>query len=117
MFEASSFPFKKLGICLCAVAGMCLWTGDVFAQGEQEKVEIENTRNMERPNLEDHTSSPEAGNARISVLRQSSPVVKVTAAKKENMAAGEGKKGEQSQAPSTLSFNMFLYIVDKFKAD
>ncbi len=117
MFETSSFPFKKLGICLCAVAGMCLWTEDTFAQGEQEKVEIENIRNMDKPALEDHTSSQEAVSPRISATKQSQPVVKPTTVKKENMIGGEGKKPEASQAPSTLSFNMFLYIVDKFKAD
>jgi hypothetical protein len=57
MFETSSFPFKKLAISLCAVVGMCLWTEDAFAQSEQEKAEIENIRNMEKPALEDHTSS------------------------------------------------------------
>lgn len=117
MFETSSFPFKKLAISLCAVVGMCLWTEDAFAQSEQEKAEIENIRNMEKPALEDHTSSHEAGSPRISPSKQTQPVVKATVTKKENMTGGEGKKVEPSQAPSTLSFNMFLYIVDKFKAD
>ncbi len=115
MFKNSSFPFKK--ICFCAFVGICLFTGEAFAQGEQEKVEIETIRNMEKSALEDHTSSQEAGSPRISVSRQSPPVIKATVPKKENMAAGEGKKVEPTQAPSTLSFNMFLYIVDKFKAD
>lgn len=117
MFETSSFPFKKLGICLCAVVGMCLWTEDALAQGEQEKAEIETIRNMDKPGIEDHTSSQESVSPRISATKQTQPIVKATAVRKENMPGGEEKKAEPSQAPSTLSFNMFLYIVDKFKAD
>lgn len=117
MFETSSFPFKKLGICLCAVAGMCLWTEDAFAQGEQEKAEIENIRNSDKTSIEEHNSSLEAPSSRISASKQTPTVVKPTAVRKEIMTSGEGKKPESTQAPSTLSFNMFLYIVDKFKAD
>lgn len=117
MFETSSFPFKKLGISVCAVLGMCLWTENAFAQSEQEKVEIENIRNMDKPTLEDHNSSSEAVSPRISTSKQSQPPIKATAVRKENMTSGEGKKVEPSAAPSTLSFNIFLYIVDKFKAD
>lgn len=117
MFKTSLFPFKKLSIILCAVLGMCLWTEDVLAQGEQEKAEIENTRNMEKPTLEDHTSSQDALSPRISPSKQSQPFVKPPAVRKDNMAGGEGKKVESATAPSTLSFNIFLYIVDKFKAD
>ena len=117
MFETSSFPLKKLSICLCAVVGMCIWTEDASAQSEQEKAEIETNRNMDKPALEDHTSSQESIIPRISTSKQTQPIVKPAAVRKENLTGGEGKKAESSQAPSTLSFNMFLYIVDKFKAD
>ncbi|MDI1323901.1 MAG: hypothetical protein PSV36_14215 [Algoriphagus sp.] len=117
MFETSSFSFKKLGVCVCAVVGMCLWTEDALAQGEQEKAEIENIRNMDKPALEDQTSSQEAVSSKISASKQTQPVLKATVVRKENLTNGEGKKVDPSSAPSTLSFNMFLYIVDKFKAD
>lgn len=117
MFETPSFPFKKLGICICAVLGMCLWTEDALAQSEQEKVEVENIRNNDKPILDDHTSSQDAISPKISTSNQSQPIVKTTAVRKDIMTSGEGKKVEQTTAPSTLSFNIFLYIVDKFKAD
>lgn len=117
MFETISFPFKKLGISICAVLGMCLWTEVAFAQSEQEKIEIENIRNMDKPTLEDNSSSQDVVGPRISPSKQSQPIVKATAVRKDNMTGGEGKKVEPSAAPSTLSFNIFLYIVDKFKAD
>lgn len=117
MFETLSFPFKKLGICLCAVVGMCLWTEDALAQDEQEKAEIETIRNMDKPALEDQHSSHESVSPRITTSKQIQPIVKPMSVRKENLTGGEGKKAEPSQVPSTLSFNMFLYIVDKFKAD
>jgi hypothetical protein len=114
MFEKLSFPFKKLGICLIGVVGMCLWTQNAFAQ---EKVEIENNKVPEKIILEDHTSSQETGFQKPTVTKQNLPVTKVAAPqpKKEVVYIPEGKKPEQTS--STLSFNIFLYIVDKFKAD
>lgn len=117
MFENSSFPFKKLGISICAVLGMCLWTEDVLAQSEREKVEIENIRNVDKPVSEDHTSTLDGSIPKISASKQTQPVVSATPFRKEILTSGEGKKTEPSAAPSTLSFNIFLYIVDKFKAD
>ena len=67
--------------------------------------------------IEDQTSSQEAVSSKISVSKQTQPVLKATVVRKENLTNGEGKKVDPSSAPSTLSFNMFLYIVDKFKAD
>jgi hypothetical protein len=114
MFKKLSFPFKKLGICLIGVVGMCLWTQDAFAQ---EKVEIENNKVPEKIILEDHTSSQETGFQKNTVIKQTVPVNKVAVPqpKKEVVYIPEGKKPEQTS--STLSFNIFLYIVDKFKAD
>lgn len=117
MFESSSFPFKKLGICACAVLGMCFWTEDVLAQSEQEKGEIENVKNMDKSILTDHTSNFDSSSPKVSGSKQTPSNGSVPAVRKENLTSGEGKKTESTAAPSTLSFNIFLYIVDKFKAD
>jgi hypothetical protein len=116
MFEKLSFPFKKLSICLVGVVGMCLWGQDAFAQ-EHEKVEIEISKNAEKINLEDHTGSQESGFQKSTLSKPTQPVIKSVTppTKKEVVMAPEGKKPEQ--ASSTLSFNIFLYIVDKFRAD
>lgn len=117
MFETSSFPFKKLGISICAVLGMCFWTEDVLAQSEQEKVEIENPRNMDKSVSADHASNLENSTSKANQPKQIQSVASTPAVRKENLTSGEGKKTESTAAPSTLSFNIFLYIVDKFKAD
>lgn len=117
MFQTSSFPFKKLGIFVCAVLGMCFWTEDVLAQSEQEKGEIENARNIDKSISTDHTSTFDNSTPKFSATKQTPSNVNVSAVRKENLTSGEGKKTESTAAPSTLSFNIFLYIVDKFKAD
>ncbi len=117
MFETLSVPFKKLGIFICAVLGMCLWTGNVLAQSEQEKIEIESIGNMNKPVSPEHTSSLDSSSPKTSGSKQAQPVVNANPIRKEILISGEGKKSELPPAPSTLSFNIFLYIVDKFKAD
>ena len=117
MFEKLSFPFKKLSICLIGVVGMCLMAQDAFAQ-EHEKIEVEITKSSEKINLEDHTGSQESGFQKPTLPKQvQQPVIKPASPpqKKEAVIAQEGKKPEQGS--STLSFNIFLYIVDKFRAD
>ena len=117
MFETSSFPFKKLGICICTVLGMCFWTQNVLAQSEQEKGEIDNVKNMDKSILTDQTSNFDSSSPRVSAGKQTQSNGSGSAVRKESLTSGEGKKTESTAAPSTLSFNIFLYIVDKFKAD
>lgn len=117
MFKKLSFPFKKLSICLIGVVGICLFAHDTFAQ-EHEKIEIEISKSVEKINLEDHTGTQESGFQKSAISKQvQQPVIKATPpqVKKDAGIIPEGKKPEQGS--STLSFNIFLYIVDKFRAD
>lgn len=115
IFKILSFPIKKLGICLIGVVGICLWTQDVLAQ---EKLETEISKVPEKLILEDQTNSQENGITKIIPSKQPlTPINKLVLSqpKKEAVFVSEGKKPESTS--STLSFNIFLYIVDKFKSD
>ena len=79
------------------------------------KVETDILKPIEKPIIEGQPITNEA-NPLVTNLTKNTPASpKVTAIKKENGLIGEGKKPESS--PPTPNFNIFLYIVDKFKAD
>ncbi len=115
MFITPSSPLKKIGACAVAVLGMCLWSGESMAQSEQEKVELENPRVLDRPVVEDHTTSNEVVIPKVVTPKQTPLPINSTPIRREVAISPEGKKVEP--VPSTLSFNIFLYVVDKFKAD
>ncbi|WP_339698280.1 hypothetical protein [Algoriphagus aquimarinus] len=117
MIATSKVYFKKIIFFGISVLGMCIYAGDTMAQSEKDKSEMDNVKPIDKPLVENHLdilndgqsiSSPNASSVNGSTSKNS-PL------KKDNHLSGEGKKAEP--APSTLSFNIFLYIVDKFKAD
>lgn len=112
------FPFKKIGFLALTMIGLCLIAGESFAQSEQEKVDLENAKSSDRPILEDQIQNSENISTKIlapKVLTNSSNKVAV---KRDLPAGGVDKEIKKEESvPSTLSFNIFLYIVDKFKAD
>ena len=117
MFTKTGFSFRKLSIFSIAVLGLCFWAGNSMAQSEKETSEMEAPKPIDKPILENqsdlHIDAQPQHNIPAEAI-VTSP--KTTAApKKDSQLSGEGKKPET--APSTLSFNIFLYIVDKFKAD
>jgi hypothetical protein len=115
MSYSVTFNFRKIAISSFAVLGFCLFSEVSFAQENMGKVETDMIKPVEKSNSDNMPSVNEA-NSTIPILNKS--VVtnpKISPAKKEPGLVGEGKKPES--APSTLNFNIFLYIVDKFKAD
>jgi hypothetical protein len=83
----------------------------------------ENTKKpFEKPIIEEHNAIPEAGTA-------ASLSVQKPAATKQNVPLPlprkevhttthlQERESKKNESPSTLSFNIFLYIVDKFKQD
>ncbi len=119
MLQSSGFRFKRPVLLSLAVLGFALISIDASAQSENEKVEDISTKNSDRVILEDHTLLHDNSTQRIVPSKPSSPV-KVTTPIKKDLNSGEGaseKEIKRSESPSTLSFNIFLYIVDKFKAD
>lgn len=121
MLKFSEFHFKKHLILCLGVFGLMTFTLEASAQSENEKVEEIYPKTNDRVILEDHTivqDNPATKNTAVKPIN-SPKVVAIGASKKEltvleNASDREVKKNE---SPSTLSFNIFLYIVDKFKAD
>ncbi|UZD21311.1 hypothetical protein PBT90_17455 [Algoriphagus halophytocola] len=116
MAKITKFPFKKQALLGLAVVGFCLYAGDSMAQSEGENSEMEQEKPIDRPVFENQADH---GDMQVQDVRIPAAATvtssKPAAPKKETQVSGEGKKAET--APSTLSFNIFLYIVDKFKAD
>jgi hypothetical protein len=118
MFNYSSFPFKKAGFLCGAMLGMCLFAEESFAQNEQEKMEPEVNRSVDRPLVEDQHGLELVIPKVIAPSNKSTsnPLpIPSTPIRREVVLNPEGKKVEP--VPSTLSFNIFLYVVDKLKAD
>jgi len=118
MLDYTKFSFKKLTICSIAMLIFCFFANDLQAQSEREKSETENPTPLERSLIEnpsvilDHNTPSSRTSSSQHVLHEEN---KNAIIKKENSVGGEKKKMET--VPSTMSFNIFLYIVDKFKAD
>lgn len=114
----SSFPFKKFGICTIAVMAMCFYAEDSFGQSEQERVDLENSKRVDKPILEDSTPNSQNLSPKILTPKTEANAQQKTLVKRDLPAGGVEKDPKKEEVtPSTLSFNIFLYIVDKFKAD
>lgn len=119
MILKTVFSIKNLTVFSIAVIGFCFWAGDTMAQSEREKSEIEREKPIIKPLVENQSDQVDIqfrdNVAPASTSTATNVNVKPVTPKKEVQVSGEGKKVEPT--PSTLSFNIFLYIVDKFKAD
>lgn len=118
MFTKPSIPFKKTGFLALFMIGLCLLAGESFAQGEQEKVDLENAKSSDKPILEDQIQNSENISPKILAPKIITNSPNKVAVKRDLPAGGVDKEIKKEESvPSTLSFNIFLYIVDKFKAD
>ncbi len=109
----SSFSLKLIAtFCLLLVA----FTNESFAQEEQEKVETETE--IQDPILNYGSLDGDFGSSDqiIAPAKKNSSPSRV-AAKPQNSKGLISEKKTKKEESSTLSFNLFLYIVDKFKAD
>jgi hypothetical protein len=116
MWNCSRNFAGKVALLCMAAFGYLLLPSEAMAQEENTK------KPFEKPIVEEHNAIPEAGTAgslsvqKPAVVKQSVPL---PLPRKEvhtttHLQERESKKNE---SPSTLSFNIFLYIVDKFKED
>jgi hypothetical protein len=110
-----NFAVKVALLCMAAV-GYLLLPSEAMAQEENPK------KPFEKPIVEENSTVSESG-AAATIFTQKPAVVKQSVPlplpKKEvhtttHLQERESKKND---SPSTLSFNIFLYIVDKFKQD
>lgn len=120
MLQFSGFRIKKPVLLSAAILGFVLFSVEASAQIENEKVEEIVPKNNDRVILEDHTSLQDNSNSRFAPIKSSTTTKAASTPAKKEQSAGEiisEKDPRKSESPSTLSFNIFLYIVDKFKAD
>ncbi len=118
MFQTPIFPSKKIVFSALAIVGLCFCAGDILAQTEKEVIESDNAKPIERTLQENPSSDLESVSSSTPKSKQSISTTSPknnAALKKSSSLGNEGKKPEAS--PSTMSFNIFLYIVDKFKED
>ncbi|MBN3581267.1 hypothetical protein JYB64_02640 [Algoriphagus aestuarii] len=114
----STFPFKKIGFSVLALVGMCLFAGESLAQTEQEKVDLENVKPLDKPISDEINQNLDSGLPKVLNTKALPAQSNKVAVKRDLPAGGIDKDAKKDEtAPSTLSFNIFLYIVDKFKAD
>lgn len=120
MLKFSKFPFTKFLFLFSTVLGMALITNDSLAQSENEKVEDNvSSRSVDKPLAEETISTKESSAVVFPTVKPSTSAAKPsTTVKRDLPSGGLIKEGETKRdSPSTLSFNLFLYIVDKFKED
>lgn len=102
------FPCNKfviIGLLFCSVVSF-----DIMGQEEREKIVSES--NQEFGDLRGLESSDREENS-TEINRPSTSITE----KKEQLYESEGEKEVNKEGISTLSFNLFLYVVDKFKED
>ena len=125
MASTDKINSKVLKILTLGV-GFCLFLGFAsFAQGERDRNSPDLPKNNDSIGQYDIPESPSYENRSDNTFRQNNlPPKDVnlnssnTQIKKENPLFKQGgEKDVKKEGMSTLSFNLFLYIVDKFKED
>ena len=99
-----------------AAFGYLLLPSEAVAQEENTK------KPFEKPISEESSTLPEAGTAAPLTVQKSAtvkPGVPLPLPRKEVQTTThlQERESKKNESPSTLSFNIFLYIVDKFKQD
>ena len=119
MLKFSGFHFTKPALLCVAILGLALIAVDASAQSETEKMEEHNVKVNDRVLLEDNSSLQDNHSSTVITAKPGASVKTTQAAVKRDLPAGgiSEKDVKKNESPSTLSFNIFLYIVDKFKAD
>ena len=119
MLKFSGFHFKKPALLTLAILGLALISINASAQSETEKEGEHLPKVNDRVVLEDNTVLQDNISSPIHTSKPSTTVKSATspAVKRDLPAGGVEKEVKKNESPSTLSFNIFLYIVDKFKAD
>jgi hypothetical protein len=121
MLKFSGFHFTKPALYSIAILGLALITVDASAQSENEKVEDHYLKINDRVLLEENSSLQDNQSSPIHTVKPSNtvktPQTAVVRREALPVVGATEKDIRKNESPSTLSFNIFLYIVDKFKAD
>ena len=116
MWNCSRIFAGKVALLSMAAFGYLLLPSEAVAQEENTK------KPFEKPISEESSALPEAGTAAPLTVQKSAtvkPGVPLPLPRKEVQPAThlQERESKKNESPSTLSFNIFLYIVDKFKQD
>jgi hypothetical protein len=116
MCNCSRYIANKLALSCMAVLGLFLLTTEVQAQEENAR------KPFEKQSVEEHNLPSEGGlsvSAAPTKPAAAKSILPVLPTKKEVHSGAhlQEKESKKNESPSTLSFNIFLYIVDKFKQD
>ena len=116
MWNCSRIFAGKVALLSMAAFGYLLLPSEAVAQEENTK------KPFEKPISEESSALPEAGTAAPLTVQKSAtvkPGVPLPLPTKEVQPAThlQERESKKNESPSTLSFNIFLYIVDKFKQD
>lgn len=120
MLKFSGFHLKKTALLNVAVLVLAMIAIDASAQSEIEKGNENQSKANDRAILDDNVSVHDYTPAPSMSTKPNTASPKSTAVVKRDLPAGGvmiEKEAKRTESPSTLSFNIFLYIVDKFKAD
>lgn len=119
MLKFSGFHFTKPALLSIAIVGLALITVDASAQSEIERVEENNLKINDRVILEDNSTFQDNHSSAVTSSKSGTTLKATQATVKRDLPAGgiTDKDVKKNESASTLSFNIFLYIVDKFKAD
>ena len=116
MWNCSRIFAGKVALLSMAAFGYLLLQSEARAQEENTK------KPFEKPISEESSILPEAGTATPLTVQKTAtvkPGVPLPLPKKEVSSGAhlQERESKKNESPSTLSFNIFLYIVDKFKED
>lgn len=114
MFQTANYLLENCKTFSLTMFFCLLFGFAAFAQGEKDRIMPDGPKNVESVQQFD---SPDGS---IDGVNKTSATAKTPGVptKKENPIFKQGgEKDAKKEEISTLSFNLFLYIVDKFKED
>lgn len=120
MFKQTINTSSKTKFIAIFALSFCFFAIESLAQSEQEKVRtdlpVENSAVEDLDLSRGHVDLNSKSSTNKTV---SKPATKTSVAAKKpvELSLVENKQLKKEEPASTLSFNLFLYIVDKFKAD
>ena len=116
MWNCSRIFANKVALLSLVAIGFLLLQTESVAQEENTK------KSFEKPVSEESSPLVEAGAAAPLPVQKPAPAkqtfpLPIPRKETHTTATIQEKELKKNETPSTLSFNIFLYIVDKFKAD
>jgi hypothetical protein len=116
MWKCSRIFAGKVALLSMVAFGYLLLPSEAMAQEENTK------KPFEKPIVEENNTGSESGAAatlftqKPAVVKQSVPLP-IPRKEVHTTTHLQERESKKNESPSTLSFNIFLYIVDKFKQD